>query len=77
MDASVVDRIATGERDLRYCLGGALALCGAGAAVAYGLADGDVVTALGGLLFVPAGLLLVGIGLAGGAAARETRGERA
>jgi len=66
MDSTVLARLATGERDCRYCLGAALALGAAVVAVTYGLLHQDVVTALGGLLFVPTAVLLAGIGLTGG-----------
>jgi uncharacterized protein GlcG (DUF336 family) len=59
-------RRSLADRDCRYCLGAAVALSIAVASVAYGLTHQDVVTALGGLLFVPTAALLAGIGLAGG-----------
>lgn len=66
MGSTVIERLAAGERDCRYCLGAVLALGAAVAAVGYGLLNQDLVTALGGLLFVPTAALLAGIGLSGG-----------
>jgi uncharacterized protein GlcG (DUF336 family) len=63
---SLVDRVARADRDCRYCLGAALALSIAIASLVYGFLHSDIVTALGGLLFVPTAVLLAGIGLTGG-----------
>jgi len=68
--STLVERLAAGERDCRYCLGALLALAAAAVAVGYGLRNQDVVTALGGLLFVPTAALLAGIGLSGGGVSR-------
>jgi hypothetical protein len=64
-----------GERDCRYCLGAAVSLAAAAAAVAYGLTHDDVVTALGGLLFVPPAILFAGIGLTGSSGHRQSDGS--
>lgn len=66
MHSLPVGRRPLADCDCRYCLGAAVALSIAVASVAYGLTHQDVVTALGGLLFVPTAALLAGIGLAGG-----------
>jgi uncharacterized protein GlcG (DUF336 family) len=63
-----------GERDCRYCLGAAVSLAAA-AAVAYGLTHDDVVTALGGLLFVSPAILFAGIGLTGSSGHRRSDGS--
>jgi hypothetical protein len=68
MRQSGFDRFAVSDRDCRYCLAAALALSAGIAAVVYGLTHQDVVTALGGLLFLPAAVFLAGIGLTGGTA---------
>lgn len=52
-------------RDCRYCLGALLSLAVAAGAVAYGLSNQDVVTALGGLLFLPPTVVFAGLGLRG------------
>jgi hypothetical protein len=67
-------RLTPGRRDCRYCLGALVSLSIAGVAVAYGLTHDDVVTALGGLLFVPTAVLLAGIGLTGGTGRRDSDG---
>jgi uncharacterized protein GlcG (DUF336 family) len=72
MSDSLLGRVVGADRDCRYCLGAVLALSLAIAAVAYGLTHNDIVTALGGLLFVPTALLLAGIGLTGGTGRRDT-----
>jgi len=64
--SDVAARIRAGDVDCRYCLGAAVALSAAAVAVAYGLTHQDLVTALGGLLFVPTAVLLAGIGLSAG-----------
>lgn len=63
-----------GEHDCRYCLGAVVSLAAAGVAVAYGLTHDDVVTALGGLLFVPPAILFAGIGLTGSKGHRRSDG---
>ena len=56
-------RVGPGGADPRYCLA-AVALVALAAVVGGGaLAAGDVVTALGSLLFLPPAALLAGIGL--------------
>jgi hypothetical protein len=55
-----------GETDCRFCLVGGIVLLVAIVAVGYGIRHQDVVTALGALLLVPAGVLLAAIGLSGG-----------
>jgi hypothetical protein len=59
-------RLRRSEADCRFCLWAGLALLAAIGALTYGYLAGDVVTALGGLLFVPAAVLLAGIGMRGG-----------
>ena len=71
MTNSLLGRVVRADRDYRYCLGAVLALSLAIAAVAYGLTHNDIVTALGGLLFVPTALLFAGIGLTGGTGRRD------
>lgn len=62
---SLLARFRSGERDCRYCLA-ALALFSLATVVGGGaLAAGDVVTALGSLLFLPPAALFAGIGLRG------------
>lgn len=72
MAGSLIDRAASADPDCRYCLGAGLALSIAVASLVYGYLHSDVVTALGGLLFVPAAVLLAGIGLIGGAERRDS-----
>lgn len=72
MAGSLIDRAASADPDCRYCLGAGLALSIAVASLVYGYLHSDVVTALGGLLFVPAAILLAGIGLTGGAERRNS-----
>jgi hypothetical protein len=64
-----------GERDCRYCLGAVVSLAAVGVAVVYGLTHDDVVTALGGLLFVPPAILFAGIGLTGSSGHRRSDGS--
>ncbi|SFK66175.1 hypothetical protein SAMN04487950_0454 [Halogranum rubrum] len=71
MIKALSDRVAEADRDCRYCLGAVLALSLAIGSVVYGLTHNDIVTALGGVLFVPTALLLAGIGLTGGTGRRD------
>jgi hypothetical protein len=60
------ERLRRSDADCRFCPGAGLPLLVAIGAVTYGHLAGDVVTALGGLLFVPAAALLAGLGFRGG-----------
>ncbi|SEO19177.1 hypothetical protein SAMN04487948_1013 [Halogranum amylolyticum] len=71
MTGSLLDRVGGADWDCRYCLGALLALSVAVVSVVYGLTHSDIVTALGGLLFVPTAILLAGIGLTGGTGRRD------
>jgi hypothetical protein len=61
-----IGRPVADDVDYRFCLAGGVVLVATADLVAYGLASGDVVTALGALLFLPAALLFAGIGLSRG-----------
>lgn len=63
---SVFARLRSGETDCRFCLAGGLLLLVAALVAAWGYQYGDIATALGALLLVPAGGLLIAVGLSRG-----------
>jgi uncharacterized protein GlcG (DUF336 family) len=75
IDSDAPGRVVSGKRDCRYCIGAFLALSVAAVSVVYGLTHQDLVTALGGLLFVPTAALLAGIGLTGGGITGDSETE--
>jgi peptidoglycan/LPS O-acetylase OafA/YrhL len=68
--SKLVARLRTSDIDCRFCAGAAVVFLVAVAAIAYGLTEQDMVTALGALLLVPAAGLLAAIGLS-----RDSEGE--
>lgn len=62
-----------GEHDCRYCVAAAAVLIIALGVGIQAIRHGHVATALAALLFVPAAILLAGIGLSGGTVPRAGR----
>lgn len=62
---ALLARLGPGDPDCRYCLGAVALLALAVVVGGVSLAAGDVVTALGSLLFLPPAALLAAIGLRG------------